>query len=231
MIYVTGDLHGELSRFDAPAFRRLKAEDTLIVCGDFGFLWDGGEEETRALEKLGRHKYQTLFIDGKHENFDLLEAYPAEEWNGGKARHIAGNLYHLMRGQVYEIEGKKIFTFGGGESPDKEMRVEMGKWWEREMPTLAEMRAAVDRLNEVACKVDYVITHEPPARVRRMLEGEGVVINALDAFLDELSNEVQYRKWFFGCLHIDRKISAKYYALFNDVVPVEELPRKRWLRR
>ena len=41
MIYVTGDMHGQISRFDDPALRRLKEKDTLLVCGDFGFLWDG----------------------------------------------------------------------------------------------------------------------------------------------------------------------------------------------
>ena len=38
MVYVTGDLHGEWARFRARGIRRLKRNDTLLVCGDFGFL-------------------------------------------------------------------------------------------------------------------------------------------------------------------------------------------------
>ena len=116
MLYITGNMHGEMARFEDSRIRKLKKGDTLIVCGDFGFLWDGGAKEEKNLKKLGSKKYQILFVDGTHENFDLLEKYPVTDWNGGKVQQISGNLYHLMRGQVYELEGKKIFTFGGVES-------------------------------------------------------------------------------------------------------------------
>lgn len=133
----------------------------MIVCGDFGFLWDGGPKEEKNLKKLGSKKYQILFVDGTHENFDLLDSYPISDWNGGKVQQISGNLYHLMRGQVYTLEGKKIFTFGGGESTEKQMYIDAGKWWEREMPNLSEMRTAVDQLRANEFQVDYILTHEP----------------------------------------------------------------------
>ena len=66
-----------------------------------------------------------------------------------------------MRGQVYTLEGKKIFTFGGGESTEKQMYIDAGKWWEREMPNLSEMRTAVDQLRANEFQVDYILTHEP----------------------------------------------------------------------
>ena len=40
MIYVTGDIHGEVERFSEKEIKRLKKQDTLIVLGDFGFLWN-----------------------------------------------------------------------------------------------------------------------------------------------------------------------------------------------
>ena len=67
------------------------------------------------------------------------ESYPEEEYAGGRVHRIGTNLRHLMRGELFTIEGKKIFAFGGGESIEKEDRVKAGKWWEREMPTLEEM--------------------------------------------------------------------------------------------
>ena len=73
MLYVTGDLHGDITRLETFRMRRLKKEDKLIVCGDFGFLWDNGESEKKALEKLAKKRYTILFVDGSHENFDLLE--------------------------------------------------------------------------------------------------------------------------------------------------------------
>ena len=40
MVYVTGDLHGDYSRFKRPEMKKLRAGDILLVCGDFGFIWD-----------------------------------------------------------------------------------------------------------------------------------------------------------------------------------------------
>ena len=51
MIYVTGDLHGDLSRLETFRMKRLRKNDKLIICGDFGFLWNNGEAEKKALEK------------------------------------------------------------------------------------------------------------------------------------------------------------------------------------
>lgn len=230
MIYVTGDTHGQMERFHAPELRRLGKDDTLVVCGDFGFLWDGGGTEEKNLEKIGRMKYRVLFLDGTHENFDLLNAYPAEEWNGGMAHHIGGNLYHLMRGQVFTLEGKTFFTFGGGESREKQMRVEANKWWPCEMPGIDEMRAGVENLRKHGFSVDYVFTHQPPPRADVFPDGGYAGNrNPLDAFLGQVMRQVKYRKWFFGSEHIDRKITYKNYAVFSGVVPVEDLPRKKRL--
>ena len=75
------------------------------------------QSRTKAFKANRQQKYNVCFLDGTHENFELLKSYDVIEWNGGKARQIYKNLYHLMRGQIYEIEGLKIFTMGGGGEP------------------------------------------------------------------------------------------------------------------
>ncbi|MVB11300.1 hypothetical protein CAFE_20100 [Caprobacter fermentans] len=232
MIYLTADTHGEMSRFDSPQMRRLRAGDTLIVCGDFGFLWDGGAAEEKALKKLGKKKYRILFLDGAHENFDLLESYPISEWNGGKVRQISGNLYHLLRGQVYEIEGKKVFAFGGGESTEKQFRMEAGRWWAREMPTMEEMREGAENLKAAGKRVDYIVTHTPPPRMGAAPAEPGAGgKNQLEAFFEQITKQVGYEKWFFGSLHIDRKVTYKNYAVFQQILPAWEAPLKRHFRK
>lgn len=129
MIYLTGDLHGDLERFKSKEMKKLKKGDTLIVCGDFGFLWDGSKKEQSILKKLGRSKYQILFVEGTHDNLDLIAQYPLEDWNGGKARHISGSLYKLERGSVFTLEGRRFFVFGGGESQEMDIRQADGTWW------------------------------------------------------------------------------------------------------
>lgn len=230
MIYLTADTHGEFQRFHSPQIRKLKAEDTLIICGDFGFLWDNGAAENKILKKLGKQKYHVLFLDGAHENYDLLESYPVTEWNGGKVRRISGNLYHLLRGQIYEIEQRKVFVFGGGESTEKQFRMEAGKWWEREMPTTEEIREGAENLDAVGQKVDYIVTHTPPPKMSTgsLVRNEGK--NRLEAFFEQLAEQVSYEKWFFGSLHIDRKITYKNYAVFEQILPAWDAPRKRHYR-
>ena len=88
MICVTGDLHGDISRFKSPVLKKLRRGDALIITGDFGCIWDGSKKEKKMLKKLGKKKYNVLFAEGVHENFDLLEEYPVEQWCGGKTRLI-----------------------------------------------------------------------------------------------------------------------------------------------
>ena len=132
MVYITGDTHGDMNRFGGSVAKKLGRGDTLIICGDFGFIWSGGKDEATNLKKLSEKKYNICFIDGTHENFKLLNSAEVSEWNGGKVHHLGGNLYHLMRGQVYTIEGKKYFTMGGGESPDIDIRIDNNTWFKEE---------------------------------------------------------------------------------------------------
>ena len=54
MVYITGDMHGDESRLYDKEWRKLKAGDVLIVCGDFGYIWDGGKYEKEAVEYIYR---------------------------------------------------------------------------------------------------------------------------------------------------------------------------------
>lgn len=220
MIYVTGDTHGDIERFRDAQFKKLHRGDTLIICGDFGFIWNGSKREKSVLKKLSALGYTVAFIDGCHENFDLLEAFPVSEWNGGKARIIAPNIVHLMRGQIYTIENKKIFAFGGGHSQDIEFRSE-SKWWEREQPTHEEIMDALGNLKAHGNNVDYVITHEPPASVKVCLGVDVFQRIEVHALFEEIMNSCRYEKWFFGKCHIDKHIPVRFYAVFNNVTPLK----------
>lgn len=128
MIYITGDTHGDLSHFKDPKLKRLGEKDIVIVCGDFGFLWDPNDpKEKRNLEWLKKRKYTICFLDGAHENFDMLDSYTPYRWKGGNTHKIADNIYHLMRGEMFMFENKTFFVMGGGESEDKDMREDGGQ--------------------------------------------------------------------------------------------------------
>ena len=225
MIYVTGDMHGDRTRLDKQSLKKLRQGDTLIVCGDFGFIWNDDKAEQKLLYKLSKRPYNICFVDGTHENFELLYSYPVCERYGGSVHLIADNILHLMRGQVYEIEGKKLFTMGGGQNPDRDPDEELSETTAHyEIPGKAEMLTAVENLEKNNYKVDYIITHEPPAKIKDfLLLSENTVsgTTALRAFFDELSSQADYSKWFFGSMHTDKYISPLMTALFKNVVNAE----------
>lgn len=217
MIYITGDLHGDKQRLKDKQLRHLKKGDTLIVCGDFGFLWDGSKKESAYLKKLGKLKYNILFIEGTHDNLDLIGQYPLEDWNGGKVRRISGNLLKLERGSIYTIDGKTIFTFGGGESIDLDERLKDNMWWSQELPTEEELQLAKANLESQENKVDYIITHECSSKVKSFIDMKSDHINMLTAFFDHIAEEVEFKGWYFGCYHMDKIIPPHYHAMFQHI--------------
>ncbi len=93
-------------------------DDYVIICGDFGGIWSSDQEDTEKLDWLEDRPFTTLFVDGDHENFDLLNALPVQEWHGGKVHCVRPHVLHLMRGQVFDIGSRTFFTMGGAASHD-----------------------------------------------------------------------------------------------------------------
>jgi predicted phosphodiesterase len=222
-IYVTGDTHGDLNRFKHPMFRKIKKRDTLIICGDFGFLWDGNKKEQRILKWLGKRRYDVLFVDGVHENFDELEKHEVEEWCGGKTRKISGKLRQLMRGYVFEIAGKRLLSFGGGNLCTTEGGNKAGK----HNPQPEDFEQAMNALERFNFKVDYIFSHEPPTQLTDFLSLDVQTSDNLSYFLDEINRKTDYKRWFFGRHHLNKIIPPKYFALFDNVISAEYDPATR----
>ena len=141
MLFITGDCDKNYSRFEVENFPQqlqMTKDDYVIVCGNFGAVWYGEdvlqkELEERELDWLESLPFSILFLDGNGENFEELNKYPVKEWNGGRVHEIRPGILHLIRGEVFELCGKKIFAFGGMIILDWEtiflngMRMENGK--------------------------------------------------------------------------------------------------------
>lgn len=224
MIYVTGDTHAniDISKLNTSKFPQQKSmtkDDYLIVCGDFGLVWDGSAREIYWQDWLTSKNFTTLFIDGNHENFDILYRIPISEKFGGYVREIAPDIYHLERGQVLTIDGKKIFVMGGARSHDREYRIEHISWWEQEMPSTDEMKRAMQALDINGWEVDYVITHCAPRKVQQMIcswyENDPLV-----SFLERVRADLKFNRWYFGHYHVDMQLSEQFVALYNKVTPI-----------
>lgn len=227
MICITGNTHGDLRRFKHQNIRKLRRGDTLIICGDFGFLWDGSRAERRRIKWLGKRRYNVLFVDGCHENFKLLEQYDVEQWRGGQTRRISGRLRQLLRGEVFDIDGKKIFTFGGGHSEDKEMREQDVTWFEQESPSSEEITRGTQNLAQVDNQVDFIVTHEAPTAIHEMLDMDGDGSSFTCTYLNGVCKQVKFKCWFFGKRHMNKRISPQYHAIFDQVAIADPAHYKR----
>ncbi len=230
MIYITGDKHGscqinDLSAANWPEGQSLSKDDYLIITGDFGGVFYGGEKDKMVLDFYEACPWTTLFIDGNHENFDLLDQYPVAEWNGGKVQYIRPSLIHLMRGQIYTIDGRSFFTMGGATSTDKDYRIEGKSWWRAEMPSGEEFYEADKNLMAHNNNVDYVITHCCSARQYyrfAAIHFRSFVRDSLTDYLDELEKSLSFKHWYYGHHHEDLCVDDKHTMLCRKVVKIEE---------
>ena len=223
MIYFTGDTHGEQSRIAYLENESICGEnDFLIICGDWGYLFRNDDSEKVFLNQLEQKPYTICFVDGNHENFHALNEYPEEVWNGGKIHRIRKNIIHLMRGQVFAIEDKKIFTMGGAYSVDRYIRKLNYSYWEEEIPESGEYSEAIHNLDKHNRCVDYIVTHTAP---REMILRMGCRPDPHDmeltGFLEYIMYEVQFRHWYCGHWHRDMDMNDKFTVLWYNVVKAE----------
>ena len=225
-IYITGDIHGNPRRLSNKNLRLLGLEitegDKVIVCGDFGLPWYDDVEDEYWLNWLEEKPFEILFVDGNHENFDLLYQFPVEERYGGKVHRVRSNVYHLMRGEIYEIEGKTFFAFGGATSVDRHCRIEFVSWWSQENFSRDEFENAVENLEKVDFTVDYVLTHTAP---KRFIVNSTDITSYIDncptvQMLSGLEKMLIYKKWFFGHYHDNKNVNDKEILIYEQIIRI-----------
>lgn len=245
MIYITGDTHGEFRRFSQRSFSAA-ADDYVIVCGDFGGVWDRSAEEKYWLDWLQAKPWTTLFVDGNHENYDLLAGYPIEAWHGGKAQFIRPKLLHLLRGQVFVIDGLRFFVMGGAASHDVDAgilepddpdfdrkrkrlnrtralyRVNHLSWWKEELPSEAEYAEGLANLERVGNRVDVILSHCAPSSIQDELCGGSYQNDRLTEYLEQIRKRCSFRRWFFGHYHRNLEIDERFTMLYERIVPLSD---------
>lgn len=231
MIYLTGDIHGDLSirKLGAkswPEGRELTREDYVIILGDFGLVWDGSDNDEYWLDWLEGRPWTTLFVDGNHENHRMLAEYPEEDWCGGAVHRIRPHVLHLMRGYIFDIDGNSFLAMGGGKSHDIPYRKEGVSWWPEEIPSDEEMLRCEDSLDYAGWSVDYILTHDVPATVVPSLAyrvGRRPDIDPFEEWLDTIASRTEYKRWYCGHWHIEaihERLNVE--VLYNYIVELGE---------
>lgn len=246
MIYITGDCHADWRRFSSGVFpeqKEMTKEDYVIICGDFGY-WTPSREQDYWLDWLSDKSFTTLFVDGNHENFDGLYGMPIVPWNGGKVHKVRESILHLMRGQVYEIDGCRIFTFGGAQSHDIDggilettdelfykkrrklddlgipYRVNHVSWWKEELPSEEEMMEGKRNLASCSNEVDYIITHCCSSSTQALISHGAYKRDILTDYLEDIRQNTKFKRWFFGHYHDNKQVNREEIMLYERIVRV-----------
>lgn len=252
-IYITGDLHGDPMRLSNERFPEQKnmtegqESNFVIVCGDFGLVWDTPCESKRErylLNWLEQRPFTTLFVSGNHENFDRLYSseYPIEEWHGGKAQCIRPHVIHLLRGECYDILGKSFFAFSGASSHDiqdgilepddkdtikewskdyyKMFRVNHISWWKEELASDEEMRRGQETLKNRDWSVDFIITHCLPQEICYMISGGFYKPDPMTLYLNDIAKKTQFNRWFAGHYHTDERVLGKFDIMYEKIMQI-----------
>lgn len=227
-IFVTGDIHAsyDIAKLSESCFvtTGLSKDDYVIVCGDFGLVWNKSASEQYWLRWLDTRPFTTLFVDGNHEGFSLLNSLPETTWNGGAVHQVATSVFHLKRGQLFNIDGYRIFAMGGASSSeyDRTHRTQGETWFTEEIPNEQERAAALETLDAANWDCDFVITHCAPSSCAQGISEhtDRLEIHPMDEYTDWLQtiqDHLTYRHWFCGHYHIDAQIQDKTTALYNRI--------------
>lgn len=280
MIYITGDIHRNPIRFSSrffPEGKDMTKDDYVIVCGDFGLIWDyEGEssEENYWLNWLDNKPWTTLFVPGNHENYDrlygiddpallkcwlydnltesqkdnLYAGYPEKRWHDGMVRALRPSVLMLERGYIFNLCGKKFFSFGGASSHDiadgilhpeylaskaemnkiykqwneenKMFRVSHTTWWRQEMPTEEEMCRGIKTLEDNDWMVDFVVTHCAPSSTLALLSHGCYKPDKLNSYLEEIKQKLKYTKWFFGHYHDNKNVTQNDLCIYEQIIRI-----------
>ncbi len=247
MIYVTGDVHcpidvSKLNSKNFPEQKSMTKEDYLIILGDAGFLWRNviDNEEIYWLNWFANKKFTTLFLEGNHENHPKLlsgitapevvdkdgnymdqNGYVIERKFGGYVGKIFDSVYHLRRGEIYNIEGKKFFVMGGASSIDKLNRTQGIDWWPEEEPNTKEFNYGLDNLEKVNNTVDYILGHNAPEFILEKIYKDHKKRDSVSKFFDYIISFVNFKKFYCGHIH-GYMFYEKYNILYEKVELLEE---------
>ena len=115
MIYITGDIHGEVFRVAAAVDRfKIIAGDVIVILGDVGMNYHGNNRgDKHRKKKLNKLGVPVFCIHGNHEmRPGTIDTYKEVQWHGGTVyvEDEFPNLLFAKDGEVYDLDGRKAMV-------------------------------------------------------------------------------------------------------------------------
>ena len=142
------------------------------------------------------------------------------EYHGALMHQIDKHIFHVLRGEIMTLENKTFLCIGGAVSIDKMYRTPYVSWWSEEEITYHDIDNAIANLEKANNKVGYVITH--CCDTHTVLKAFGFRRDICSDQLTFIDKVVDYKHWFFGHYHFDRKINDKKTCLYQDIIEISD---------
>ena len=214
MIYFASDMHAESTEALREYERIAKPDDLLIILGDLYIKVEDTEENRLFTEYVMSIKANIALVDGNHDNHDYLNSFPVEEWCGGHVHRITPSFVHLMRGNVFTIDGLNFLVMGGCKSSARWK--DAGLYFEGEDPNEEEI--ALGYKNYEKYNIDYVLTHK-----REGGDLSSAPRLSLEGFIHHLNETQRYKGWLYGHWHVERRSSEKLLSVYDRLISLEDI--------
>ena len=232
MIYITGDIHGDVQHIrDAIAKYNITENDIIVILGDVGMNYYGRHGDRQRKKKLNKLGVPILCIHGNHEMRPFtIPSYFETTWLGGIVYEESEFpfLHFAKDGEIYTFDGIRCIAIGGAYSVDKWLRLQfdMG-WFPDEQPSDQIKEDVEEKLAEVDWNVDVVFSHTCPLRYEPVevflpQVDQNTVDKSTEQWLGEIEGNLQYSCWFCGHWHLNKHID-KIHFLYHDVESLELL--------
>lgn len=220
MIYLTGDIHGNPTQVELFCSKmQLTENDTIIMLGDVGVNYYGGKRDRLPKRILSSLPVTFLCIHGNHEiRPQNIPDYKPTIWNGGRVLvdEEHSNILFAEDGEIYDLDGKKALAIGGAYSVDKFYRLQRGfGWWADEQPSELTKRKVEGVVSE--CKdIDIILSHTCPKKyipteMFLPMIDQSTVDNSTEEWLDTIEEAVDYKAWYCGHWHTDKRIDKMHF--------------------
>lgn len=221
--FIRGDIHGNI--VELKNFSENHPHDNLIVVGDVGLNYWGNRTDRKKKEQVSQLDMQLFCVRGNHEmrpedveDMDTIYCDKVEGYCYWEEKYP--NIFYLMDGEVYTIEGKRCLIIGGAYSVDKWYRLAMHyEWFDNEQLSEDEMNEIMEKYK--GRHFDCVLSHTCPFSwqpVDLFLKGldQSTVDNSMEVWMEEFSNSITFDAWCWGHYHHDRD------GFYSDILHKED---------
>jgi len=93
------------------------------------------------------------------------------------------------------------------------------EWWKEELPS-EEMEEGWKNLLKYKNEVDFIVTHCASTSTAALISSGMYKPDLLTNYLEEIRQNVNFKKWFFGHYHDNRNVNAEEIMLWEQIIRI-----------